>query len=196
MRWTELTAPAALPIDLETVKSNLRLTTNDEDGLLAFYVEAATDLFERETSQRLISRSFLLELEDFPFLTDKEGIELPFGPVSSITSIQYYATDGVLTTWAPSNYILDTAKHFPTIYLAPSLTFPTTQDDRHDGVRITFTAGYGEGAESVPRGIQWAIVVLAAHFFMNRSPVNIGNIVNEIPSHLRAAIDAFKRMKA
>lgn len=190
MRWTELAAPAALPIDLEALKLNLRLTTNDEDSLLDFYVKAATDIFERETNQRLISRNFLYELEDFPYRKDKEGIELPFGPVSEIVSIQYYATDGVLTTWNSSQYILDTARHFPTVYLAPSVTFPTTQDDRHDGVRITFTSGYGATFASVPTGIQWAIILLASEMFSKRLPVD------KVPEGMERVVSVYRRRRA
>jgi len=188
MPWTELAAPSALAVNLEDLKGNLRLTSNDEDGLLTFYAHAVTDHFERVTSQRLISRSFRVDEPDFPAWGG--GIELPIGPASAITHIKYYDTGGTLTTWDASNYVLDTSSHFPRVLLAPDKTFPTVQSGRHDGVQVTFTAGYGATYASVPKGIQWAVIVLASHCFTNRLPPE------KVPEGLQAVIAPYKLRRA
>lgn len=196
MPLTELAAPASLAVNLQDLKNNLRLTTSDEDGLVALYAEAAVNLFEEMTSQRLISRSFRWDQRDFPMESDEEGIELPVAPVASITHVKYYDTAGVLTTWASDNYTLDSSRHFPRVHLAPSITYPTVQDDRHNGVQITFSAGYGATYASVPKGIQWAIIVLASHMFVNRTPVIVGAGASELPMHLQNAIGVYKLRRA
>lgn len=190
MPWTE-TLPTALAVNLEDLKDHLRVTSAEEDALVRMYAQAAAQLFEAKTRRRLINRTAVLYLEDFPMDCDDLGVELPFAPVSAISSVQYYDTAGVLTTWDSSNYLLDAARILPRLVLAPTKTFPVVQDGRPDGVQITFTAGYGASYSSIPDGVRFAVFLLAAHFFRNRSPVT-GVSMAEVPLTLQFAIDAYK----
>jgi uncharacterized phiE125 gp8 family phage protein len=189
MPWTETAAPSALAINLEDLKSHLRVTSNDEDGLLSIYAKAAAQLFETNTRRRLISRTFRWEQPDFP--TDCHGIELPFAPVSAVSSVQYYDTAGTLTTWGASNYYLDTVSLPPRVTLRPNKTYPTVQHDRPNGVQVNFTAGYGANYQSVPEGIQWAVMLLAGHMWTTRAPV-ASTTMSDVPKTLGYAIDAYK----
>jgi uncharacterized phiE125 gp8 family phage protein len=191
MPWTETAAPAALAINLDELKNHLRLTSNDEDGLLAVYAKAAVQLFEAKTRRRLVSRPCRWEQPDFPAARDGLGIELPVAPVSAVAAVQYYATDGTLTTWSPGDYYLDTVSLLPRVTLAPNKTYPTVQTDRPNGVQVTFTAGYGASYAAVPEGVQWAVLLLAAHMFSNRLPVAAGSTA-DVPKTLQYAVDAYK----
>jgi hypothetical protein len=190
MPFIETTQPASLAVNLQDLKDNLRQTSSDEDSLIQFYAEAAIDLFEKYTERRLINRSVRHEQSDFPMESDDCGIELPVGPLSSVTNIQYYETNGILTTWNSGNYVLDTTSHFPRIRLAPSINFPVVQDDRHNGVQINFVAGYGATYTSVPKGIQWAVILMASEMFTKRLPVE------KIPDGLAAVVSPYKLRRA
>lgn len=186
MPWTETAAPAASAINLADLKDHLRLTSSDEDGLLAFYADAASRLFEIKTRRVLIQRTFRLEQPDFPGILDERGIELPFAPVSAVSSVQYYETDGTLTTWGSSNYYLDTVRLLPRVVLAPDKTYPTVDDDRPNGVQVNFTAGYGATYAAVPEPMRWAVMLIAAHMFTNRTTGE------ELPKALKYVVDAYK----
>jgi uncharacterized phiE125 gp8 family phage protein len=192
MPWIETAAPSALAINLSDLKAHLRLTTQDEDGLLAVYAKAATQLFETNTRRALIFRTVRLELDDFP--ADR-SIRLPVAPVSAVSSVQYYDTAGVLTTWGDSNYIVDMTSLLARVVLAPNISYPDTQSERPNAVQVNFSAGYGATYTAVPEGIQWAVMLLAAHMFAYRMPV-AGGTLADVPKTLQYAIDAYKVWEA
>ncbi len=191
MGWVELTAPGSAAVDVDDLKDHLRVTSSDEDTLIDFYARAATHLFEIKTRRRLISRTFRLDLPEFPREGDPVGIELPFAPISAVSAIQYVDTAGTTRTWDPSEYILDLTAHLPRITAAPNESYPSTLFDRPDAVRVSFTAGYGATHASVPEGIRWAVLLLAAHCYTTRTPV-VNGTVSDVPMTLQYAIDAYK----
>jgi len=190
MPWIELAPPSELALDFELLKQNLRVTTSDEDTLLTFYAEAAIDLFERKTDQRLISRTFRLDRPDFPAQDDECGIELPVAPVSAVTHVKYYDTARALETWNSDEYLLDTLSHYPRVRVAPNEVYPVAQPDRHDAVQVTFTAGYGATHASVPKGIQWALMLLASEMFTKRLPVD------KVPEGMERVVGVYKLWRA
>ncbi|MBX9580482.1 MAG: phage head-tail connector protein [Gemmataceae bacterium] len=192
MPWTELAPPAAPAVSLSDLKDHLRLTSNDEDGLVAFYAQAASQVFEAKTRRRLIQRQFRWEQPDFPGVEDDLGIELPFGPVQAAgLVVQYYGTAGSLQTLAGTDYYLDATRLLPRVVLLPFRTFPAVQDDRPNGVQVTFTAGYGPTYQSVPEGMRWAVMLLAAHMYTTRTPVGAAALA-DVPKTLGYAVDAYK----
>lgn len=192
MGWVELAAPATPAVDLTELKNHLRVTSADEDSLVDLYAYAATQLFEIKTRQRLINRSFRLDLPGFPSSIDPCGIELPLTPVSAITHVKYYDTAGVLRTWTSSEYILDVTSHLPRVVVAPTYVYPSTQaENRPNAVQVTFVAGYGTAVSSVPQGMRMGVFYLAAHAYTHRVPVANGTLT-DIPKTLQYVIDAYK----
>lgn len=192
MAWKETSTASGLAINIADLKSHLRLSTSDEDGLLTLYARAATHYVETKTRRALITRTFRLEMPEFP-QAHGNSFELPLAPVSSVQSIQYYDTQGVLTTWGTENYALDATSALPRIVPAYSVPYPYVQSQHADGVQVNFTAGYGSTFASVPQGLQFVVMLLAGHFWANRMPVEaVGGAGAEIPYTLQFAMDSYK----
>jgi uncharacterized phiE125 gp8 family phage protein len=192
MAWKELSPSAALAINLADLKAHLRLSVGDEDQLLTLYTRAAMQFVETRTRRALISRSFRLEMPEFP-KAHGDSFELPLAPVSSVQSIQYYDTQGNITTWGTENYALDATSLPPRIVPAYSVPYPYVQSQHADGVQVSFTAGYGATSSSIPQGLQFIVMLLAGHFWANRMPVEaVGGAGSEIPYTLQFAMDSYK----
>lgn len=192
MAWKETSTASSLAINLADLKSHLRLSTSDEDSLLTLYARAATQFVETKTRRALITRTFRLEMPEFPE-AHGNSFELPLAPVASVQSIQYYDTQGVLTTWGAENYALDATSLPPRIVPAYSVPYPYVQSQHADGVQVNFTAGYGPTYASIPQGLQFVVMLLAGHFWANRMPVEaVGGAGTEIPYTLQFAMDTYK----
>lgn len=190
MGLAQLTDPGELAVDLHELKAHLRLTSSDEDATVELYVRAATSLVERNTGRALISRTYRLDESAFP--CHGKPIELPVAPLASVEGVQYYDTAGTLQTWSSSEYHVDVTSVLGKLSPRSGYVYPSVEPARPNAVQVSFTAGYGASYENVPEGLRFVVFLLAAHFFRTRTPVNIGNIVNEIPYTLRFALDAYK----
>jgi len=187
MSWVQTAAPATSAVNLADVKAHLRITTSDEDGILEAYVNAAIDIVESKTRRAIISRTFRYEQPEF-----SEDMEIPVAPLVSVQSVQYKNSNGTLTTWDSANYLVDSTSLLGIVRRAAGVGFPTVLLNSPNGVQVNFTAGYGTTFDAVPQGLRFIVLMLAGHYFVNRAPVNIGNIVNEVPNTLSYAIDAYK----
>ena len=122
------------------------------------------------------------------FGSEWNAVTLDRTPLASVASVLYYPADGgAQATMSSSLYQVVTGgepgRILPTLGNAwPSLA------DRPDAVQIQFTAGYGATAASVPALLRLAICSLTAWFYEQRQPVNLGNIVNQLPHALDAIL--------
>ncbi len=49
------------------------------------------------------------------------------------------------------------------------------------GAEIAFTAGYGPAASDVPAPVRQALLLLVAHWYEHREPIEIGSSATAIP---------------
>jgi uncharacterized phiE125 gp8 family phage protein len=181
IHWTPTlkTAPTIEPVAAAEVRQQLRIDSAEEDSLLNAYIEAARIRAEEVTGRALVTQTWELRMDAFP-----DEIRCPRPPLIAVSSIQYIDTNG--DTQSFTDYIADTKTEPGRIvpglsrYGINSVSWPTTLDTPN-AVTVTYTAGYGATAASVPRIIRLAIMHVVAHWYENREPVNIGNIVNPIP---------------
>ena len=124
-----------------------------------------------------------------------DSIELTRRPVFSSDSpvtlplVEYMDINGNLQTFDPSNYTVFADK----ITLNPNCNWPLT-DRRKDCVQITYGAGYGEDASSVPSRLSLAIMFLAGHFIDTRSIASIDPTV-EIYQTLSALLSSYRLLR-
>lgn len=175
-----VTPPTETPVTLEEVRSQLRLDTNDEDALLAGYLDAAVEYTELATSLLLMPQTVAFEFDSFSDL----GQPLPRGPIRSV-AVSYEDSAGDTQEVDPTAYRLRVRNGRSYIERRsgrwPHLT---------PGALVTVTAQAGfDDAEAVPKTLRQAILFLAAHFYENRTPVNVGNIVNELPLTFRHLVE-------
>lgn len=179
------TAPTTEPVTTAEAKTHLRVTISDDDTYIGTLITVARRHVETITGRALINQTWDYFLDNFP---SGDKIVIPLPRLSSVTSVKYTDKDNVQTTFAASKYIVDTNNEPGQIVLAYGESWPTFTPRPINAVEIRFVAGYGSGAASVPEGIKQAMLLLIAHWYENREPINIGNIVTEIPETANALL--------
>jgi uncharacterized phiE125 gp8 family phage protein len=144
--------PASEPISLAELKNYLRVEHTVDDVELTSVLTAARQAVERDTGRSLITQTWVLQLDQWP----SWYLQLPKPPIASVASITYVDTDGVTQTWAAANYVVDVRSRPGLIRLAYQSRWPSIRGDRR-GIAVTYTAGYGDTAASVPADLRQAI---------------------------------------
>lgn len=194
-------APAGEPITLAEAKTWLRVDGTDDDVLIATLIEAARAYVETFTGRALITQQWELTLDAFPNgdryvdgrlreskISSIPGREiiLPRAPLASVQSVKYYDTAGTLQTFSSASYFTDTRAEPGRVVLNEDYDWPETQV-RPNAIIVAYTVGYGTPSQ-VPQVLRTALRFMVTHWFRNRSPVNIGNIVTQIPAAAEALL--------
>lgn len=177
---TITTAPTVEPITLLEAKEFMRVDNDDENPLIESLISVAREKIESDTKRAIAAQTLRYNLDSFPW--DSRVISIPRPPLVAVSSITYIDEDGVTQTWAASNYVVDSSSEPGRVQLAENSEWPETQSGRINAVAINYTAGWS----SPPERVKMLAKLWVSHFFENREPVNIGNIVNEIPLALKS----------
>lgn len=183
-------APTAPVITVPDAKDQSRVLHSAEDDLLDGYIDAATAYLDGRDG--VLGRALMPQTWDYalPCFPIERYLPLPLAPVQSITSIQYRDSAGTLQTFGAANYQLSADKNWwPRAHLAYGASWPGTRDEP-DAVIVKAVYGY----TLVPAALKQAVVLLVAHMYQNREPVNIGNITTELPFGVNALIEPYMRM--
>jgi uncharacterized phiE125 gp8 family phage protein len=167
---TTTTPPAEEPVTLDAAKAHCVVGDDAEDDLFAAWIRAARELTESHAGRRWVEQGVRLTLADWPCDDDGFGgaVRLPFDPVLAVTGVAYYAADGTLTTLASGTDWQAWLDHVPPLVApAPQKTWPVVQTGRLAGVRIEFTAGYGDAAD-VPESAKQAMLLCVGHWHGHR----------------------------
>ena len=150
---------------LTLAKAHLRITGTAEDTELTRYINAAARDWEDATRRLLVAKTVKEYFDEWPW-TWCETVYLQRAPVTSVTSVKYYNTSDVLTTWDSSNYDTDLVGEPARIKLAEnaSLTAPSV-DDRTNSVIIEYESGVAADAASLDAQTVNAILGRAAWFY-------------------------------
>lgn len=157
-------------IDLAAAKAWIKKETDDDDALIGGLVSAAVATIEAQTGKFLSPKSFTQELKRFP-CDYPYSIALNRGPVTAISSVKYDPADGSAeATISVSDYRLTEgygASFNGALQPAYGESWPVPLDGT-GVVRITGTAGYGEGEAP---DLDQAALMLVAHWYQNREAV-------------------------
>ena len=164
-----ISEPGTEPISLTEAKSHLRVDHSNEDDLIDILRQAAREMVENHTNRSLITQTREITIDYFPLhLTNGWGcVPLTHGPVSSVTSVEYYDGDDVEQTLNSSLYWVDTNSGIPKIVVKNS--WPSTYD-KPNAITITYVAGYG-AASDVPSPLRQAMLLILGHLYENRQQV-------------------------
>lgn len=201
-RLVLVTAPSVEPVTLAEANLWLKLDTTDDDDLVTELIKAARRVFEEVTGRTLIDTVYRAEWDGLPRVGTYAGaatsreLELPRAPLkasSPVAWVKYSADDssGTETTFASANYTVDAGRdpnRFPRLWLNESADWPDL-GSFPGALRCQFTAGYGAAASDVPEEIKVCLKLLLTHLHTNRAPINVGNIVNEVPYTLRFLLE-------
>jgi uncharacterized phiE125 gp8 family phage protein len=161
-----ITAPVLEPVDLESMRKELRVTNTSEDDLIVSKIKTARHMAEKFTESKFYTQTWEYYLECFP---KDDELLIPHPPLQSITSIKYYDSANVLQTWDAVNYRVNTGSQPGSVEYVSS--WPATYY-RSEAIVIKFVCGYSS-RELIPEPIKDAIKLMAAHLFENRQQVMV-----------------------
>ena len=117
-------------------------------------------------------------------------IEMPIPPLQSVDQIRYRDSAGTWNVLATSVYGVDTSGLFGIVYLKDGQSWPDVGSDP-GGVEITFTAGYGDGADVLEQAynIRKAMKLLSGHFFHNPTPTFVEPRLVEVPRKIQYGLE-------
>ena len=203
------TAWSETAITLAEAKTHLRLEGSDDDTYLNALISTAQFAVEKYTGRAITNQTLKLGLDGLPYADDNkyypEGfftapdinrslgyIVLPRPPLVSVTHLKYYDEDNTATTFATSNYHVDTQTEPGRLVLKRGKTFPSASDLRTaNAYEITYVAGYGSSRDDVPTPIKQAIKLLVAHLYENRE-AGTKDSTNAIPYTIMGMLDPYK----
>lgn len=159
------TAPTLEPLTVDEARAHCRIDDVAEDAYLSSLITASRQYCEKYTDRAFITQTWKLYLDSWP-----TQIELRKPTAISVTSITYVDSAGDTQTLATSVYALDSVSEPGLVTLKHNQTWPTLRGD-HNGIVVTFTAGYGAAASNVPETIKHAMKLLIGHWYRNREAV-------------------------
>lgn len=174
-------APATTPVSLAEVKDHLRVTSSDEDTYLEGLIAAAVSHVdaEGELGRAMITQTWAQWVSQAP-----GWVQLRIGPFQALVSVQYYDATGTLQTATLSDFETWLDGDFVICKPKDGFNWPEA-DDRPDAIKITYRAGFGDTAASVPAGVRHALLILIEHWYQHR-----GAVTSEGVSDLPLAFDA------
>lgn len=187
-----VTPPAAPLISTYQAKTQCRVDGDDEDELIAAYVQAAVswlDGYAGVLGRCLISQTWRQRLDRFP---TGASLGLQLAPIVSVV-VTYRDEDGVEQTLSSDDYILVSRASSFALELVASASWPATAD-RADAVSINMVCGYGATPDLVPAAIRQAALMMVAHFYEHREAVVIGTISAEMPLAVRHLLAPYRRL--
>lgn len=171
-------------VSLDDAKDHLRVTENDEDGLIEGYIAAASAWIDGPAGW--LGRSIgeqTLELRTNVFSSCDR---LPYGPVIAVTEARYVDAVGVDRLLDPAAYEVINRG----LVLRQGYGWPSLRGDA-EGVRILYQAG----ETAVPPQVRQAVLLLVGQWFRNRMAVVVGTIVNDIPFGVEALLSPLRRFQ-
>jgi len=181
-------APSVDLVTLVEAKAHLRVEHTDEDTYIGGLISAAVsylDGYSGRMGRALLEQTWTL---DFDAFTDK--LRLPVGDLISVSSVTYYDASNVQQTLATSVWTSLTDSRGPYVTLKPSQVWPDAYA-RPDAIRVTWKAGYGTTAASVPVAIKQAALLLIGQWYAAREAAGDSSMATELPFAVEALIAPF-----
>lgn len=195
---TLTSAPGAEPVERDEAKDQLRVEHTDDDTLIDRLIAAARQRCEAVTGRSLITQTWQLKLDRWPYRTnvfsteDRYAVVLPKPPVQSVTSVAYLDINGdSQTLTVDDDYRVLVQDPFTRITPAYNTTWPAIRPVS-GAITITYVAGYGDASTDVPQDLRHGMLMLIDHMYRNRSD----EVTNASVSKFSTASDAIFRSHA
>lgn len=180
-----LVGPEAEPLSVADAKTFLRVTHDDDDGVIAALIAAARAQIEAQTRAALITQTWRVGLDAWP----RNGRISPrIAPLQSLAAARVFDADGMSRALDVDRFVVDRAAGVVT---APAWSLPVP-GRAQGGVELDLVAGFGDGAADVPELLRHAVRTLVAHWYDNRGLVAIGQSIAMMPASVAAMIAAYR----
>jgi uncharacterized phiE125 gp8 family phage protein len=183
--------PAAEPIALDEAKAHLRVDGAAEDTLIASLIVTSRLHVEAAVGLALITQSWSWFLDAWPL---GPALDLPLRPVQSIAAVRTYDEAGTPAPLDPATWFLDGAGAPPRLVRQGALAWPKPARIAN-GIEVAFTAGYGDAAADVPPPIRQAILVLVAHWYEHRSPLETTARAEPLPNMVSDLLAPYRTVR-
>lgn len=190
MALTLMSGAAEEPVTVAEAKAHLRIDGSAEDVLIASLILTSRLHVEAAMGLALITQDWRMTLDRWP-----EGgeVRFPLRPIQSITSVSVAGDDGAPVAVSEADYTLDGQALRPR--LIPREGSWPQPETRASGIEIQFTAGIGDEAEDIPQPIRHAIVLLVAHWYEHRDPLEIGSAASAIPAAVSELLKPYREVR-
>jgi uncharacterized phiE125 gp8 family phage protein len=183
--------PALEPVTLAEAKAHLRVDASAEDTLITSLIVTARLNVEAAAGLALVTQGWSYLLDGWP---RGRALELPLRPVQSVAAVRLFDESGASTTLDPATYLLDGAGAPPRLVRQGALHWPKPGRVA-SGIEIAFTAGFGNAAADVPAPIRQAVLLLVAHWYEHRSPVETGPFSEPVPDMVGELLTPYRAFR-
>ncbi len=191
MATTLLVGPIVEPITLADAKAHLRVDSSAEDALIQSLIMASRLHIEAALDLALITQTWRFQLDRWP---RARSLNLPLRPVQSLTAVKVFDADDESEALTTAAFILDGTASPARLILSGRASLPLP-GRAANGIEIDFVAGYGDAPADVPQPICQALLLLTAHWYENREPVEIGAAATVIPSPVSDLLSPYRRRR-
>jgi uncharacterized phiE125 gp8 family phage protein len=183
-RTVVTTPPTVEPVTLAEAKLHLRVDNDDENDYINSLIAAAREWATNEARRAFIHTTYRLSLDAFP-----NEIRLPWGTISSISTFTYVDEDGATQTLSSSSdYTLDSDSEPARLVPYYEASWPSIRSVPN-AIKVTYVAGYGAAATSVPDSVKNAIKLALGHWYEHREMVTDDGTLSEVPMAAQALLD-------
>lgn len=185
-------------VTADQVKAQAYITHDLQEAHLELYLDAAVDYAEQETGLALKMSEYTLTADALPMC-----LALLPRPLHSLEKLEFKHPDDGWVSVDLSDFYIDRTG---TGALVSTRACP--EHVPHEGVRATFTCGFGKKQgdkgfpytlpfilgphydvdEPVPKGLRLAVLMLAAHFYEHREAAS-DFAVHEVPMGAQRLLD-------
>jgi uncharacterized phiE125 gp8 family phage protein len=183
--------PAAEPVTPAEAKAHLRVDGATEDTLIASLIVTSRLHVEAAAGLALVTQGWSWYIDAWP---SRPALKLPLRPIQSIAAVRLYDEAGAATALDPATYFLDGAAAPPRLVRHGALPWPKPGRIAN-GIEIAFTAGFGPAAADVPPPIRHAILLLVAHWYEHRSPLEPGAQPEPLPDMVAELLAPYRAVR-
>ncbi len=158
--------PATKVVSVTDIKAQLRIDSSDEDTLLGYYIDAATDMAENYCNRHFITHQYKLYFNEqvnkasliFPNCTLEEaGSNKPVNWIDVNDAAQ-----------SSDKAYIDAFSNPSLVYLSSDFPGTTLKDNAANTFYFWFNTGYGAASADVPEAIKQAIKLIVADMYYFR----------------------------
>lgn len=187
-----------LPVDLEDLKLDLRVDSDDEDDTIVRLAQGAADLIEKRTSLVIVPGEYVAAMDCWP--TRSGQYKINRGPLRELRAFQWIDSDKVWQDSDLATLYTETFERAFTVQPLKTFDFPAADSmlEVANPIRIRFLAGYdvedsNVSGESFPLqgGLRSLFIALVGHYYANRE-LFAADKLTEIESTAGGLLNAYR----